>query len=66
MEEGHGQGFRKWGGGQIVSIFSRGGGNGALGLWGRPADIVGSAAMGWLTEWKRCRLIKPAASGIIY
>lgn len=54
------------GGGQIVSIFRRGGGNGALGLWGRPADIVGSAAMGWLTEWKRCRLIKPAASGIIY
>lgn len=38
----------------------------ALGLWGRPADNVGRAAMGWLTEWRRCRLIKPAASGIIY
>lgn len=46
--------------GQVVSIF------GALGLWGRPADIVGRAAVGWLTEWRRCRLIKPAASGIIY
>lgn len=51
---------------KIVNIFRRGGGNGALGSWGRPADTVGSAAMGWLTEWKRCRLIKPAASGIIY
>lgn len=52
--------------GAVFSIFGREGGSGALGLWGKPADIVGKAAMGWLTEWRRCRLIKPAASGIIY
>lgn len=52
--------------GKIVSIFGREGENGALGLGGRPADTVGRAAMGWLTEGRRCRLIKPAASGIIY
>lgn len=54
------------GGGGIVSILGRGGGNGPLGLWGRPADTVGRAVTGWLTEWRRCRLINPAASGIIY
>lgn len=53
-------------GGEIVSILGRGGGNGPLGLWGRPADTVGRAVMGWLTEWRRGRLINPAASGIIY
>lgn len=53
-------------GGEIVNILGRGGGNGALGLWGRDTDIVVRAVMGWLTEWRRYRLINPAASGIIY
>ena len=62
---GCGQGFGK-GGQNHKHLAGRGGGNGALGLWGRPAVIVGRAVMGWITEWRRCTLINPASSGVIY
>lgn len=52
--------------GKLLNILGRGEGNGGLGLLGRPADIGGRAVIGWLTEWRKCRLINPAASGIIY